>query len=115
MVSFTPPFQIIFRAVAKFLDSRSYVALPVALFHYSILVELSVLVVFRHFAQYSASKDTTFNIINGHLRRITNGFPNSFRIKSESAALIHLAICQEISATGYLLLDSKGTQPAQYL
>ena len=43
--------------------------------------------VVRHFAQYSASKDTTFKILNGHLRRITNGFPNSFRIKSEKARL----------------------------
>lgn len=68
------------------------------------LSELSVLVVFRRFAQYSASKDTTFNIINGHLRRITNGFPSSFRIRSEKHGSGTPCRLPEIGAAGYLFL-----------
>ena len=56
-------------------------------FHYVILSELRVLGFLLRTAQNSASKDTTFNIINGHIARITNGLPNSFRIRSEKARL----------------------------
>ncbi len=69
------------------------------------LSELSVLVLLGRFAQNSASKDTTFNTINGHLRRITNGLPNSFLYQiGKSTAAIHLPVSQEIGAAGHLLL-----------
>lgn len=78
------------------------------------LSELSVLVLFCRFAQNSASKDTTFNTINGHLKRITNGLPNSFLIKSEKHGCYTPSRQPGNRRGGTPASLSRGRRPARY-